>query len=239
MKKIRLQKYLSSCGVASRRKSEEIIKSGKIRVNGEVITQMGFTVSSEDKVEYYGEILKPQDFVYIILNKPRSVICSKKDYLNRKTIYDIIKEDHEVFSIGRLDYESCGLIILTNDGDFANSIMHPSNSIVKTYIVKSFDKVKKELIDNFTSGITIDGIEYKAKKIEKIKDDRLKILLNEGKKREIREVYKFFNIKIEELKRLCIGNLNMDKLNLRIGEYRYLNKRELEMLIYEKDSYSN
>lgn len=229
---IRLQKYLSICGVASRRKSEELIKSGLVKVNGEIVVKMGFCVNENDKVEYAGKILTQSDFVYIVLNKPEKIICSRKDYLNRKTVYDIVKESRKIFSIGRLDYDSCGLLILTNDGDFANEIMHPSKGIVKTYRVASFDSVSENFIRSFKNGVKIGGINYKALDIERISEKELKIFLNEGKKREIREVYKGFGIKISELKRIAVGKLGLENLGLASGKYKYFNKEELERFLY-------
>ena len=193
---------------------------------------MGFCVSKDDKIEYNGKIVVPNDFVYIVLDKPQNIICSKKDYLNRKTIYDIISETKSVFSIGRLDYNSCGLLILTNDGDFANSIMHPSSGIVKTYLVKSFDRVKDDLVEKFKKGVEIAGVVYRAKDIFRLKENVLKIFLNEGKKREIREVYNSFGVRIEELKRVAVGKLELKNLDLKSGEYKYFEKNEIERLIY-------
>ncbi len=229
---VRLQKYLSICGVASRRKSEELIKSGLVKVNGETVVKMGFCVNKDDKVEYAGKILTPNDFVYIVLDKPEKVICSRADYSNRKTVYDIVKDSRKIFSIGRLDYDSCGLLILTNDGDFANGIMHPSKGIVKTYRVTSFDSVGEDFIRSFKNGVKIEGISYKALDIVRISENELKIFLNEGKKREIREVYKKFGIKITELKRVAVGKLRLENLGLAPGKYKYFTKEELERFLY-------
>ena len=181
MRRIRLQKYLASCGVASRRKSEELIKDGYVKVNGVTVTEMGETVSDNDIVEYNGRVVTPQNLVYMALNKPVGFLCSRGDQFGRRTIYDIVRDKNNLFSIGRLDYNSCGLIILTNDGEFANEIMHPKGEIVKIYEVKSQSRVRDELIKSFGSGILIDGIRYKASLIMRIDENNLKIKLNEGK----------------------------------------------------------
>ena len=180
--KIRLQKYISSCGIASRRKSEELIKDGKITVNGEIVTQMGFCVSVNDIVEYNGQIIKPSDKIYLVLNKPPEFVCSREDYLKRKTIYDIIDDyKHSIFSVGRLDFVSCGILILTNDGDFANKLAHPSGNIIKTYIVESREDVPQNLITDFKKGVVVDDIKYKAYDVKRISKNELEILLQEGK----------------------------------------------------------
>jgi 23S rRNA pseudouridine2605 synthase len=231
--KIRLQKYISSCGIASRRKSEELIKEGKIKVNGEAVTQMGFCVSVNDVVEYNGQIIKPSDKIYLVLNKPPKFVCSREDYLKRQTIYDIIDDDkHSIFSVGRLDFASCGILILTNDGDFANKLAHPSGNIIKTYIVESSDDVPQNLVTDFKKGVVVDDVKYKAYDVKRIGKNVMEILLQEGKKREIREVYKSFNLRIKKLERVSIGYLKLDSLNLGQGEFKYFTLNELEGLIY-------
>ncbi|OHD13827.1 MAG: hypothetical protein A2086_07550 [Spirochaetes bacterium GWD1_27_9] len=240
MKKIRLQKYLSSCGVESRRKSEELIKQGLIKVNDEIITQMGFCVSEDDKIEYNGRIIKPIEQLYIVLNKPKNFVCSRKDYLERKTIYDIVDDKtHSIFSVGRLDYNSIGILILTNDGDFANSLCHPSNNIVKYYRVTSKENVSDKLIDNFTKGVVIEGVKYTACNIKKISSKIIEIALQEGKKREIREVYKNYNIEIIELKRIAFGKMRLDELKINLGEYKFFTKEQLKGFIYGKNNSSS
>ena len=135
---MRLQKYLSLCGVASRRKSEQLINEGRVKVNGNKISEMGYKVNLNDIVELDNKIIKPENKIYIILNKPKNVICTHNDKTNRKTIYDIIDYKNKLFSVGRLDKETTGLIILTNDGDFANRVIHPSSNIIKEYYVESY-----------------------------------------------------------------------------------------------------
>jgi 23S rRNA pseudouridine2605 synthase len=229
--KLRLQKYLSLCGVASRRKSEELISQGEIKVNNVIITGMGYCVSPEDIVEYKKKIIKPLDKKYLILNKPAGYICSKSDPADRKTVYDIVK-DKSLFYIGRLDYDTSGILIMTNDGDFANSIAHPSNKILKRYLVESYDQMDPILIKSFKKGILIDNIIYKAENIEIISINKLKIDLYEGKKREIRMVYKKFKIKIKSLKRFAIGAMILDELNIKEGKYKSLTLDEIKRKIY-------
>jgi 23S rRNA pseudouridine2605 synthase len=229
---MRLQKYLSMCGVASRRKSEDLIKQGKVKVNDKIITEMGFDISEDDSVIFNGKIIKPSEFVYIVMNKPAKVLCSHADTKNRKKIYDLIREPHsKLFSLGRLDYYSAGIIIITNDGDFAQSIIHPSNNISKEYHVETTLDIPEKLIENFKKGIYIDSHIYKAVKINKISSRILTILLNEGKNREIRNVFDFFNIKIRMLERTAIGNLRLENLRIKEGEYIYLSLENIKKLI--------
>ncbi len=231
--KIRLQKYLSLCGIASRRKSEKIILDGRVKVNGSIINTLGYKVSFADKIELDNKKIIPQEKIYIVLNKPKNVICSHNDKINRKTIYDIADINKSLFSLGRLDKDSTGLIILTNDGDFANNVIHPAKSIIKEYHVESYVKPIDILIENFKKGIKIDNILYKAENIKKTENENvLKIFLNEGKKREIRIVYDYFSIKIKVLKRVAIGGLRLKGLDIKEGEYKIFSYKKIYNLIF-------
>ncbi|MBP7553554.1 MAG: rRNA pseudouridine synthase [Spirochaetes bacterium] len=230
---IRLQKFLSDRGVASRRKAEELIISGKVKVNGIIADKLGVKVGDDDIVEYDGKILQRVEKVYIVLNKPTNYICSRDAQFNRKSVYDIIGEDKKIFTVGRLDYMSEGLIILTNDGDFANNILHPSKGVKKEYIVESDKKPPANMIKSFINGVKIGDITYKASNIVKTGDSNvLRITLGEGKKREIREVYKFFGLEIKRLLRDKIGKMSLDALKLPTGEFKYMSKVELERYLY-------
>lgn len=231
---MRLQKYLSLCGIASRRKSEQIIIDGRIKVNNEIVDKIGYKVDLNDVVEFDNVVVIPEKKVYIILNKPKNIICSHNDKSDRKTIYDIIDYKKKLFSIGRLDRDSTGLIIMTNDGDFANKVIHPSNNIIKEYHVESYLKPGNKLIENFKKGIKIENVLYKAIDIKRT-DDRnvLKIYLGEGKKREIRVVYNHFLIKIRKLKRTAIGGLRLDELKIKEGEYINLPYEKIYDLVFK------
>ncbi|MCH5150113.1 MAG: rRNA pseudouridine synthase [Spirochaetales bacterium] len=235
---MRLQKYLSSAGVCSRRESEKYIEEGRVSINGKVAV-LGDKVSSLDEVVFDGKRLTLCSKKYIILNKPENVICSRKDERGRKTVFDLLndkdKSDTSLFHIGRLDYNSCGLIMLTNDGDFANNIIHPSKSVIKGYMVTSSAsfEVAKNIASSFTRGITVDGVFYRAKMC-KIQHDRKQMLieLKEGKKREIREVYKHFACEIVKLERIFIGKLRLADLNILPGEYVSMTYDEIYDAIY-------
>lgn len=233
---IRLNKYLSSCSIASRRKSEQYILTGRVKVNGLIVTNLATFVKDSDVVEVDGKKINKSKKIYIIFNKPENTVCSKKDYNNRKTIYDIIKiNDLNIFSIGRLDYKSSGLLILTNDGDFSNNLAHPSKLLVKEYTVEIdyiTDQIFHNLATKFKNGIKIEGTLYKAVELKKVNKNTVKVYIIEGKKREIRVVFNYFNIKIKRLCRTKIGNMDIKKLSLKEGEYIFLSKEEILKLIY-------
>ncbi|MBN2546757.1 MAG: rRNA pseudouridine synthase [Spirochaetes bacterium] len=225
---VRLQKFLSLSGISSRRNSENIINQGRVKVNGVVIFDRSYRVNENDNVEIDNKAIKPQRKIYLVLNKPENYLCTHSDKFGRKTIYDLIKsEDIRIFSLGRLDYKSSGLIILTNDGDFANKVVHPSNNIIKEYNVLADSTINDDLIDHFLKGIKINGITYKALNIERKNKNTVIIRLNEGKKREIREVFKFFKINVKELKRTAIGNLKLDELKIKQGHFKSFSYKEI------------
>ena len=154
----RLQKVIASSGVASRRKAEELITSGKVKVNGITVTELGIKVSGEDVIMVSGEILSKEDKVYYMLNKPRGVVSTANDDLNRKTIVDYIDTDKRIYPIGRLDYDTTGLILLTNDGRLANLLMHPTNGVEKTYVAKLNKVITPKDLMILKSGVEVDGI---------------------------------------------------------------------------------
>ncbi len=226
---MRLQKFLSSAGISSRRKAQEIIEDGRVSVNGEVIREKSFKVDDNDEIALDGKKLKISPKYYVVLNKPAGYLCTHDDKFGRKTIYDLVKiGDARLFSAGRLDYDSSGLIILTNDGDFANRITHPSGNIIKEYLVESFKDVPVKLVKLFLAGVEIDGEIYRAVRINKISGRLLAVFLHEGKKREIREVYKFFKTGIKSLKRVGIGSLKLKDTGILEGEYRRYERESLE-----------
>lgn len=235
-KGIRLQKYLASCGVASRRKSEEIIKNGRVKVNGSIVKEMGYKVLDIDKIEVDDVEIKPEKKVYLVLNKPPKVICSHRDKLKRKTIYDLIENhDLKIFSAGRLDNDSSGLLILTNDGDFSNMIIHPSSNILKEYYVETFSFIPDKLLNEFKNGIIIEDIKYNAVDIQRTdKNNSVLIYLNEGKKREIREVFNYFEIDIKILRRTAIGGLKLEELKIDVGKYKYFTLENLNKYIFKE-----
>ncbi|MBE7706557.1 MAG: rRNA pseudouridine synthase [Cyanobacteria bacterium SIG30] len=203
---MRINKYISQCGFCSRRKADELIINGKVKVNGKVITMLGFEIRTKDIVEVDGKVLKKQDFEYYKFYKPAGYITTKSDEKGRKTIYDLIpKELHHLKPVGRLDKDSTGLLIMTNDGDFINRMTHPSIKIPKLYKVTVNGKVKMEHLEEFAKGIKIDG-KFAWCDSEIIESKRnettLEITLYQGLNRQIRKMFKHFGFDVIHLKRV-------------------------------------
>ena len=234
MSEQRLQKFLANAGIASRRKCEELIIDGKIKVNGKVVTELGTKISENDIVEYNGKIVnQEEEKVYILLNKPIGYVTTVKDQFNRDTVLDLVKIDRRIVPVGRLDMYTSGALILTNDGEFVNKLTHPSNEINKTYNVTVSGIVNKDDIIKLEKGVKIDNhyITKPAKaKILKIDNEknvsRIQIVIHEGKNRQVRKMCEAINKKVLALHRSKIGNL--DVKNLQIGEWRYLSEKEID-----------
>ncbi|MDS0524449.1 rRNA pseudouridine synthase [Clostridium sp. SHJSY1] len=230
----RLQKYMARCGIASRRKCEEIILSGKIKVNDIIISELGTKVNSiKDKVEYEGKLILPEEKkVYIMLNKPEGYITSVKDEKNRQTVLDIINVQERIYPIGRLDYDSSGLIILTNDGEIYNKIIHPRVKIVKEYIALVKGEIKKVELEKLEKGIDIGGYITAPSKVELLnyveKNSLIKIGIHEGKNRQIRRMCSVVNHEVISLKRIGIGKIKLG--DLKKGEFRDLSIEELQYI---------
>ena len=228
---MRINKYLATCGLGSRRSVEELIKKGLISINDKVVLDLSFDVSSEDIVKYKGKVLSlVEDKVYIMLNKPKCYITSTKDEQGRKVVLDLLKGcKYKVFPVGRLDYNTEGLLLLTNDGDWANNITHPSNHISKTYVVTTKYMLTNKQMNMIRNGIVIDGRRTLPAKIELIdKDEKYyiyHITIYEGRNREIRKMFESLELKIYSLKRIQIGTLTLG--DLEDGKYRYLDKKEI------------
>ncbi len=230
----RIQKVISNYGYCSRRKAEELLVNGKVKVNDEVVTELGFKVSPKDIIEIEGKIIEKQEKVYILLNKPRGVITSTKDDKNRKTVIDLIPEETRVYPVGRLDYDTTGLLLLTNDGDLANLIMHPKNNVEKVYIAKIKGILNVESIKKLEKGILIEGIKTsKAKvKVRKINKKNMtsvvELTIHEGKNHQVKKMFKAVGHEVLKLKRERVAFLTLE--NLKSGEFRYLNPKEVKKL---------
>ena len=238
MEKIRLQKFLADCGIASRRKCEELIKEKKVKVNGEIAILGTKVDSQKDKIEYNGKIIKNNidKYTYILLNKPIGVVTSSKDQFGRETVLDLIKLKERIVPVGRLDMYTSGALILTNDGDFVYKVTHPKHEINKTYNVTISGIVSNEDIEKLQSGVIIDN-DYKTKsakvkilKIEKEKNiSRIEITIHEGKNRQVRKMCNAIGKKVLALHRSKIGNINVK--DLKIGTWRYLKETEISELL--------
>lgn len=231
---IRLQKFLAYCGICSRRKAEEHILQGDITVNGKIITQLGFKVDEKnDKVYFKNKLVKIEDKkVYIMLNKPVGCVTTAKEQFDRKTVFDYINIKERVVPVGRLDYDTSGLLILTNDGDLTYKLTHPKHNIKKVYIAKVYGTPTKEKLEKFKKGLIIDDYKTAPANIQILEKDNkystLKIIITEGRNRQVRKMCDAIGHKVVNLKRIAVDKINIGNLN--IGEYRYLTKEEIAYL---------
>ena len=230
--KIRLQVYLAHAGVASRRACEQIIQDGRVTVNGTVVTELGTKVSSADTITVDGKKIKPEARkCYVLLNKPAGFVCSASDEKGRQVAADLLKDSYSerLYNIGRLDMYSKGMILFTNDGDFAKKLSHPSSQIEKEYIVETSQDVPEDFPARFEKGIRVENTFYKCVRCRILKPRKISITLIEGKNREIRTVLESQGIGTRSLVRVRIGNVNLD--DLRPGEHRDLTQAEVKGLL--------
>lgn len=233
--KVRLQKYIADCGITSRRKAEELIVQGKIQINGETTCTLGTKVDPcRDEIRYKGEIIKPEKHqIYLMLYKPEKYMTTVKDQFQRPTVLDLLSEVKErVYPIGRLDYHTSGLLLLTNDGDIAYRIMHPKYEIVKTYIATVKGIPTRDQLEHMRKGIAIE--EYitapaSVKMLRKTKNQSvLEIQIHEGRNRQVRKMCQAIGHPVIRLERTKVGKLTLG--TLKKGEYRHLTSNEVEYL---------
>ena len=230
----RLQKIISKTG----RKAEELISKGKVKVNGEIITEMGYKASYDDFIEVNGIPLnKTEDKVYFLLNKPRGVVTTTKDEKGRKTVVDLIKTNKRIYPIGRLDYDTTGLILLTNDGELTNYLTHPRNKIEKVYVAKIEGIVTKEELKKLCNGVIIDGKKTGKAKAKILKIDKknntsvVELIICEGRNHQVKNMFKAINHNVLKLKRESVAFLTLD--GVKPGEYRELTIKEVKKLYGE------
>ena len=231
---MRINKFLSSLGIASRRAIDKYIEEGRIKVNG-VIASTGIDVTEDDEIYMDNkkiETKRIEEKVYFMLNKPLEVLSASSDDRGRKTVVDLIKTDKRIFPIGRLDYMTSGLILLTNDGELFNRLVHPKSEIYKKYYIKVFGEVKKEEIEELKKGILLEDGKTLPAKVSGIKYDKNKtsmyISIREGRNRQIRRMIEKFGYKVLMLRREKIGELSLG--DLKEGKYRELTREEIEYL---------
>ncbi len=230
----RLQKVIAASGYCSRRKAEEYIKKGVVKVNGKTVVELGTKVSGKDQVMINGKLVGVEEKVYIILNKPRGVVSTASDEKNRKTVIDLIETEKRIYPIGRLDYDTTGLLLLTNDGDFANEMMHPKSEIDKVYIAKVKGILKGEEIKKLKSGVIIDKKKTSPAKVKLRKVDKknntciVELTIHEGRNHQVKKMIESVGFEVMKLKRERFGFLTLKGLNS--GEYRNLNKKEISKL---------
>lgn len=230
----RLQKFISESGYTSRRKAEELIKQGKVEVNGKIVDELGYKVTGKEEIKVEGNILVKEEKEYFLLNKPREVITSVSDDKNRKTVVDLINTDKRIYPVGRLDYDTTGVLLLTNDGEFANILMHPSNKIDKVYIAKINGIIKGDAINKLKDGVIIDNKKVKATRVKlrktdlKTKTSMVEITIHEGMNHQVKNMFKEVGFEVLKLKRERLGIFTLD--GLKSGEYRRLNKKEIAIV---------
>ena len=229
----RLQKVIANSGLTSRRKAEELILKGKVKVNGTIIKELGTKVKENDTIEVDGNILEKEDKVYFLLNKPREVLSTTYDEKGRKTVLDIIDTDKRIYPVGRLDYDTTGALLLTNDGEFSNIITHPKNKILKEYIVKLNKILTKEDIVSIKKGIIIDHKKIipdkiKLKKVNKNGTCIVDIIIHEGLNHEIKKIFNSLGYDVLKLKRENISIFTIK--NMASGTYRELTPKEVHII---------
>lgn len=230
----RLQKIIALSGYASRRKAEELIKAGKVMVNGKVVRELGTKANFSDDILIDGKKIEREEKEYYIFNKPRGVITSTSDDKGRKVVTDYFETNKRLYPVGRLDYDTTGLLILTNDGELANLIMHPRNEIEKQYIAKLEGIIKGEEINKLKNGVVLDGTKCIPKRVKLREFDKktntsiVEIVICEGKNHEVKRLFESVSFNVLKLKRERIGFLTLGKL--KSGEYRKLNPKEVKQL---------
>lgn len=237
----RLQKVIALSGYCSRRKAEELINSGKVKVNGKIIKEMGTKVESTDYIEVEGNPIEQiEDKVYYLLNKPRGVVATSKDEKGRKTVVDLIKTDKRIYPVGRLDYDTTGLILLTNDGELTNFLTHPKSNIEKVYVAKIKGLITKEELKKLCNGVIIDGKKTSKAKAKILKIDKktnssvVELIIHEGKNHQVKNMFKAIGYEVLKLKRESIAFLTLD--GVPSGEYRQLSIKEVKKLYGEKNN---
>ncbi|MBO5223071.1 MAG: rRNA pseudouridine synthase [Clostridia bacterium] len=235
---MRINKFLASCGVASRRNSEQYVLEGRVKVNGKVVTALATEINVDnDTVMLDGKAVRlPHKHIYLMMNKLKGVVCTVSDERERKTVMDYLPANYKgkrIFPIGRLDYDSEGLLLLTTDGDLANRLMHPSGDVGKTYICKVEGQVPEADLAKLRKGVELDGTRTKKAKITLLEFDgklsRFEITITEGRNRQIRRMFETINKEVVFLKRVAIGNLKLGGLSR--GESRDLRPEEIEYLM--------
>ncbi|MGN1201555.1 MAG: pseudouridine synthase [Candidatus Caccovivens sp.] len=215
---MRINKFLSACGLASRRKCEDLIKDGRVTVNGETVQNLGLSVNEKkDVVEVDGKVVTlPKEFVYLKFNKPKGYACTASDEKGRKTIFDLVQSDLRLFNVGRLDYDTEGLLFLTNDGDFANLVTHPKFHFEKEYIVTVEGEMKEGDLAVLRRGVVENGVRMPSAKVKLLgfdgKFSKVSVVIDEGQNHQVRRMFEAIGKSIKLLKRVRIGNVHLGGL---------------------------
>lgn len=229
----RVSKIIANAGYCSRRKAEELIKKGKVEVNG-VIIELGSKANESDIIKVDGSFINKEEKEYFLLYKPRGVVTTTSDEKDRKTVVDLIRTQNRIYPVGRLDYDTTGILILTNDGDLANLLMHPKNKVDKKYIVKVKGIVMPVILKKLCNGVMLDGIktakaQARVKKYDKRSNTSIvELIIHEGKNHQVKRMFEAFNIDVLKLKRESFAFLDLS--GLASGEYRKLTPKEVKKL---------
>ena len=227
----RLQKVIAQAGIASRRKAEELITDGKVKVNGIVVTELVTKVSEKDQIEVNNEIIEKEKKEYYLLNKPRGVVTTTQDDKNRRTVVDLIPTAARIYPVGRLDYDTTGVLLLTNDGEFANILMHPTSNVDKVYMAKLEGIIKGEQINKLKEGVELDGEIVKPSRVKLKKVDpksnscMVQITIHEGKNHQVKRMFESVGFPVSKLKRE--KEAFFDLKDLQSGEFRKLTPKEV------------
>lgn len=234
---MRINKYIASCGIASRRKAEELITENRVKVNGNIVSELSFQIDeNKDKVEVDGKVIGLEEkLVYVMLNKPEGYVTTVKDQFDRKSVIDLVKDiDARVYPIGRLDYETSGLLLLTNDGDLTYKLTHPKHEVDKTYVATLKGIPTASEMTNFEKGLYIEDYKTSPAKIKIVKKNEEKnycvceIKIHEGRNRQVRKMCRAINHPVMNLRRKAMGKIVLS--DVEIGQYRYLTSEEVDYL---------
>lgn len=229
---IRLNKFIANAGICSRRDADELIKKGEITINGVVVTELGIKVSRNDKVSYRGKILIPEKLIYVLLNKPKDFITTMDDPQGRRTVMDLVKKagDQRIYPVGRLDRNTTGLLLLTNDGELSERLAHPSNNVKKIYSVQVDKRVSKEDVAHIQEGVELEDGKARIDQLAILSSDYMQfgLELHIGRNRIVRRIFEHFGYEVIKLDRVLYAGL--DKQNLPRGKWRYLTDKEVNRL---------
>ena len=230
----RLQKVIANSGYTSRRKAEDLITAGKVKVNDKIVTELGTKVTSKDIIYVEGKLIQREEKVYYVLYKPEGYVSTTSDEFGRKTVLDLVPNSKRIYPVGRLDYDTSGVLLLTNDGDFTNQMTRPKNHVEKEYHVKLEGLLRKEESTLICRGIKLDTYKTKKAKIKDVKYNKKNlttlatITITDGKYHQVKKMFEFTGHKVLKLKRVRFGAITLE--NMRIGEHRLLKPYELKQL---------
>ena len=237
----RLQKILASCGVASRRESEKLILAGRVKVNGKIVTELGLKFSTHDRIEVDGKLIETESKVYFILNKPRGYLSTAKDDRGRKIILDLfpqkIRETYRLFPVGRLDFDSEGILLVTNDGELMQKLTHPKFFVEKTYRAKYSGNLDSKKIARLENGIELEDGKTAPARIKRLPNNFVEITIHEGRNRQIRRMLAAVGCEVESLERIAFAGLTLN--GIARGEFRTLSNFELETLQKLSEEFKN